>query len=151
MVERWIRLINSGRVLDVLNETLDSSDLLIAYPDETSRQDAEQAIGVIAEILDREGDSILMAADVLRSLREDLSGGIKSKTRPPSDAIRMMSIHGSKGLQSKVVILADLFSDRMVKMSNSPFTVSADLFSGNPDHGEAKSNSNQLFGNMLDG
>lgn len=132
MVERWIRLINSGRVLDVLNETLDSSDLLIAYPDETSRQDAEQAIGVIAEILDREGDSILMAADVLRSLREDLSGGIKSKTRPPSDAIRMMSIHGSKGLQSKVVILADLFSDRMVKMSNSPFTVSADLFSGNP-------------------
>ena len=44
----------------------------------------------------------------------------------------MMSIHGSKGLQSKVVILADLFSDRMVKISNSPFTVSADLFSGNP-------------------
>ena len=132
MVERWIHLINSGRVLDVLNETLDSSALLIAYPDEISKQDAEQAIDVIAEMMDREGGSILMAADVLRSLREDLSGGIKSKTKPPSDAIRMMSIHGSKGLQSKVVILADLFSDRMVKMSNSPFTVSADLFSGNP-------------------
>ncbi len=132
MVERWIHLLNSGRVLDVLNETLDSSDLLIAYPDEISKQDAEQAIDVIAEILDREGGSIIMAGDVLRALREDLSGGIKSKTKPSSDAIRMMSIHGSKGLQSKVVILADLFSDRMVKISNSPFTVSADLFSGNP-------------------
>ena len=39
MVERWIHLINSGRVLDVLNETLDTSDLLIAYPDEISKQD----------------------------------------------------------------------------------------------------------------
>ena len=132
MVERWIRLTDSGRVLDVLNETLDSSDLLIAYPDEISKQDAEQAIDVIAEILDREDNSTLVTADVLRSLREDLSNGIKSKTKPPSDSIRMMSIHGSKGLQSKVVILADLFSDRMVKMSKSPFTVSADLFSGNP-------------------
>ena len=42
----------------------------------------EQAIDVIAEILDREGGSMLMAGDVLRALREDLSGGIKSKTNP---------------------------------------------------------------------
>ena len=47
-----------------------------------------------------------------------------------------MSIHGSKGLESKVVILADLFSDRQVSMTlenKNRIIVSPEIFAGNPN------------------
>ena len=52
----------------MLEETLDHSDLLIAYPDDSDRQNAERAVTVIKEILDREDGSLLAVADALRSL-----------------------------------------------------------------------------------
>ncbi|MDP7387536.1 MAG: 3'-5' exonuclease, partial [Candidatus Thalassarchaeaceae archaeon] len=125
----------SDRIVQMLEETLDHSDLLIAYPDDSDRQNAERAVTVIKETLDREEGSLLAVADALRSLREDNRGGVRSITKPPSDTVRLMSIHKSKGLEAKVVILADLFSERQVgnkHQSQMRFGVSSDIFSGNP-------------------
>ena len=135
LVRRWMELAGSDRIIQMLEETLDYSDLLIAHSDDSDRQNAERAVTVIEEILDREEGSILATADTLRSLREDGQGGVRSVTKPPSDTVRLMSIHKSKGLEARVVILADLFSERQVRNSHQSvnrFGVSADIFSGNP-------------------
>ena len=135
LADRWLDLSQSDRIVQMLEETLDHSDLLIAYPDDSDRQNAERTVTVIKEILDREDGSLLAVADALRSLREDNRGGVRSITKPPSDTVRLMSIHKSKGLEAKVVILADLFSERQVgnkHQSQMRFGVSSDIFSGNP-------------------
>ena len=132
---RWFELNEANNMHQILHDTLDQSDLLIAYPSDTNRQDAERAVKVILEMLQKEGGSKAAAADVLRSLREDVKDGVKSRTNPQADSVRIMSIHRSKGLEAKVVILADLFSDRQVGLSHQNlqgFAVTADIFAGNP-------------------
>ena len=117
LVQRWIDLSSEGRIVDLLEETVDRSDILMAFPDIVSRQDIEQIIDII-RILSREvgGDSIVLA-DKLRDLRESGGNSLEAVTIPPSDAVRVMTIHGSKGLQAKVVILADLFSGRQTNLT----------------------------------
>ena len=47
LLERWSELSRSGRLIDLLEETIDRSDILTAYPDPVSRQDVEQIVEVI--------------------------------------------------------------------------------------------------------
>ena len=57
-------------------------------------------------------------------------------TIPPRDAVRIMTIHGSKGLQASVVFLVDIFSKRQTNLtidSRSRTMVSPELFAANPD------------------
>ncbi|MGY8703137.1 MAG: 3'-5' exonuclease, partial [Candidatus Poseidoniales archaeon] len=80
------------------------------------------------------GDPIILA-DRIRNLRESSGNTLEAVTIPPSDAVRVMTIHGSKGLQSKVVILADIFSGRQTNMTmddRSRLIVGPELFAGNP-------------------
>ncbi len=135
LVQRWIDLSSEGRIVDLLEETVDRSDILMAFPDIVSRQDIEQIIDII-RILSREvgGDSIVLA-DKLRDLRESGGNSLEAVTIPPSDAVRVMTIHGSKGLQAKVVILADLFSGRQTNLTiddRNRLIVTPELFAGNP-------------------
>ena len=55
LASRWLDLSRSDRIVQ-MEETLDHSDLLIAYPDDSDRQNAERAVTVIKETLDRERD-----------------------------------------------------------------------------------------------
>ena len=58
--------------------------------------------------MEKENGSLLLAADTLRSIREDSDGGAEHD-KPPADAVRLMSIHQSKDW-NLVVTLVDLFS-----------------------------------------
>jgi len=52
-----------------------------------------------------------------------------------NDAVRIMTIHGAKGLQSKVVILADVFSGRQTNLMNenkNKMIVTPEMFGGRP-------------------
>jgi hypothetical protein len=118
-----------------LEETLDRSDILMAFPDIVSRQDMEQIIGIIRNLSIEVGGDPIVLADKIRNLRESSGNSLEAVTIPPSDAVRVMTIHGSKGLQSKVVILADLFSGRQTNMTiddRNRLIVTPELFAGNP-------------------
>ncbi len=135
LVRRWNEMNSEERIIQLLHETLDVSDLLLAYPSLNAKQQAEQAIQFISKTLEKENGSLLLAADTLRSIREDSDGGEQSMTNPSADAVRLMSIHQSKGLESKVVILVDLFSQALVGQFHENvdrFAASPEIFAANP-------------------
>ncbi|MBD51364.1 MAG: hypothetical protein CMB08_05545 [Euryarchaeota archaeon] len=135
LVQRWIDLSSEGRIVDLLEETVDRSDILMAFPDIVSRQDIEQIIDIIRSLSKEVGGDSIVLADKIRDLRESGGNSLEAVTIPPSDAVRVMTIHGSKGLQAKVVILADLFSGRQTNMTiddRNRLIVTPELFAGNP-------------------
>ena len=117
LIQRWIDLRASGSLLDLLDETIDQSDLLTAYNDEVSIKEVEQFVEEVRRISREVGEDPIVIADRLRDLRNQSSRALEVQTSPDSDAVRVMSIHGSKGLEAKVVILADLFSGKQVTMT----------------------------------
>ncbi len=135
LVERWRQLSGAGRLIDLLDETIDRSDLLTAYPNSVARQDVEQIVDVVRTLAAEVGGDAMVLADRIRDLRERSSGALEAITVPPGDAVRVMTIHSAKGLEAKVVVLADVFSNRQTNMRNedlSRLIVSPELFAGNP-------------------
>jgi len=135
LVERWRQLSASGRLIDLLDETIDRSDLLTAYPDPVSRQDVEQIVEVIRSLAAEVGGDAMVLADRIRNLRERSPNALEAITIPPRDAVRVMTIHSAKGLEAKVVVVADIFSNRQTNMRNedlSRLIVTPELFAGNP-------------------
>jgi len=135
LVARWCELSKSARLTDLLEETIDRSDILTAFPDPVSRQDVEQLVEVIRALSIEVGGDPIVLADRVRDLRERSSGALRADTVPPRDAVRVMTIHSAKGLEAKVVILADIFSDRQTNLRSENIgrlIVSPEFFAGNP-------------------
>ncbi|RZD47023.1 MAG: hypothetical protein CXT66_07155 [Methanobacteriota archaeon] len=136
LVERWCRLASQSRIIDILEETLEFSDLLTAYPDDSSRQEADQFVDVVREISSEAGGDPIVIADSIREIMESGSNSLQTHSIPPGDSVRMMTIHSAKGLEAKVVILADLFSQRQTNMSNeysNRLIVTPEIFAGKPN------------------
>jgi hypothetical protein len=135
LVSRW-RELSSSSLVELLEDTIDRSDLLVAFPDKVSRQDAEQFVDLIRTLTTEVGGDPIVLSDRLRDLRESSSQAIEASTTPPTNAVKVMTIHSSKGLEAKVVILADLFSPRQTNMrneQNSRLIVSPEMFAGHPN------------------
>ncbi|MDC0045981.1 hypothetical protein OAI95_02175, partial [Candidatus Poseidoniales archaeon] len=80
------------------------------------------------------GDPIVIA-DRLRDLREQDGRALEGKNTPERDAVQLMSIHNSKGLEAKVVFVTDLFSKKQVTLTNedqSRLIVNPEFFAGHP-------------------
>ena len=71
LVNRWIELSSCGRIIDLLEETIDHSDLLLGYHDPVSIQDVESFVEVVRELSIEVGGDPIVIADRIRSLRED--------------------------------------------------------------------------------
>ncbi|MAK20702.1 MAG: hypothetical protein CMA05_05265 [Euryarchaeota archaeon] len=135
LVSHWIDFSEKGLINELLEDTLDFSDLLLTYPEESSLQDVEQFIELVSSLSSELGGDAIVIADKIRQLRENESSTMEAITIPPSDAVRIMTIHGSKGLEASVVFLVDIFSKRQTNLtidSRSRAMVSPELFSGNP-------------------
>jgi len=135
MISRWYHLSSRGSFVEALEETLDRSDLLVAHPDHSNRQDAEKFIELIRTLARDLGGDSKVIADSLRRLKEGDKNSTEAVNTPEADAVRIMTIHGSKGLESKVVILADIFSGRQTNIrieSTERLIVTPDLFAGHP-------------------
>ena len=136
LVQRWIDLSSSGRIVDLLQETIDQSDLLTAHCDEGSIQDVERFIDEVRSISDSVGGDAIVIADRLRDLREQTGRALEAKNTPERDAVQLMTIHNSKGLESKVVFVTDLFSAKgIITLTNetqSRLIVSPEFFAGHP-------------------
>ena len=135
LVSRWCELASSSLV-ELLEDTIDRSDLLVAHPDQASRQDAEQFVDLIRTLTTEVGGDPIVLSDKLRDLRQNSSQAIEASTIPLTNAVKVMTIHSSKGIEAKVVILADLFSSRQTNMrneQNSRLIVSPEMFAGHPN------------------
>ena len=143
LVCRWNHLASSFSLIELLEETIDQSDLLVAYPEDSSRRDAEQFIEIVSKLSSEVGGDPIILADRIKELRESSTSPIVSQANPESDAVRLMTIHSSKGLESRVVIIADVFSNRQTNMrneQNSRLIVTPELFAGNPNPWPSETN-----------
>lgn len=132
---RWKSLADSKRMMQLLEETLDHSDLLLAHPGAVDRQYAEQFLALVrSQMTEAGGDAVLLASRLtkLASVNGKLLPG---EAMPPSNAVRVMTIHGSKGLQSKVVIVCGLFSENQSNLGMSfrdNVLISGEMFAARP-------------------
>lgn len=134
MVMRWSILSEAGRLLDILEETTDKSDLLVANPDPASRQAVEQVIEIVRDLGVEVGGDPIVIADNIRTISNSRNSP-EAEPVPHGDAVKVMSIHKSKGLESKVVLIANLFSNTQTNTLHARrdrMIVSPELFAGRP-------------------
>lgn len=117
MYARWNTLSHSRDLIRLLEETLDFSDLLTIFSSSEDRQLAEQFISIVSVIFTQVGGSGILLMAALEDLREE-GGELPAKTLPLSGAIRVMTIHAAKGLQSKVVVLCGIFNEAHHSLNN---------------------------------
>ncbi|DAC48769.1 MAG TPA: hypothetical protein HA340_06320, partial [Candidatus Thalassarchaeaceae archaeon] len=113
-------------------ETLDHSDLLLAYPGQVDRQYAEQFLALVRSQMAEAGGDPVLLAERIRRLAAVNGKLLPGEAMPPANAVRVMTIHGSKGLQSKVVVVCGLFSENQSNLGQSlrdSILVSGQLFS----------------------
>ena len=102
-------LMLGNKVHEILNVLIDNSDLLMAYPDDSSRQNAELWCQLVYDVGEECGHNPSEIYSRLESLVELENKGPQAITVPSSGAVKIMTIHGAKGLQSPVVVVAGLF------------------------------------------
>ena len=66
LVDRWIELASCGRIIDLLEETIAHSALLVGYHDPVSIQDVEHFVEIVRGLsLEVGGDPIVLADRIL--------------------------------------------------------------------------------------
>jgi hypothetical protein len=104
-----VQLVKAGAVYDVFDAILDHSDLLIAYPEDSDRQNGEAWYALANKIGNELGHDCNAIYNRMKQLEELGKTGPKAVSVPSGGAVQVMTIHGVKGLQSKVVVVAGLF------------------------------------------
>ena len=89
---------------------IDHSDLLRTFPREGDRQDVNNWLSLFERLLEKEGGDAALAQLRLRELEELDSDGPKSTSDGTAGAVQVLTIHSSKGLESPVVVLYDIFN-----------------------------------------
>jgi len=111
LVLRWAHHAAEGEVQAALHDTLDHSDLLLAHPRGSERSDAEQFVGLLGSQSAEVGGDAILLADRMAHLADVAGRDLTSSGNATADAVQVMTIHGSKGLQARCVIVGGLFSE----------------------------------------
>lgn len=110
LLEHMSKLVDAGAVYDVFDAVLDHSDLLTAYPGDSDRQNGEAWYALANKIGNELGHDCSAIYRRMKQLAELKKKGPKAVSVPSGGAVQIMTIHGVKGLQSKVVVVAGLFN-----------------------------------------
>ena len=110
LLEHMSKLVDAGAVYDVFDAVLDHSDLLTAYPGDADRQNGEAWYALANKIGNELGHDCSAIYRRMKQLSELKKKGPKAVSVPSGGAVQIMTIHGVKGLQSKVVVVAGLFN-----------------------------------------
>lgn len=135
LVNRWIELSKKGLLNQILEDTIDNSDLFLTFPDSISINNIEQFMQLINSLSTEVGGDIIVIADRLREFSERSSSSIEDSKITSENSVKIMSIHKSKGLESGVVFLVNIFSQAQTTTNQdarSRVMVSPELFAGNP-------------------
>jgi superfamily I DNA/RNA helicase len=109
LVAHMESLVQQGAVHDVFDTILDHSDLLLAYSDDTSRQNAEAWCALATSIGNELGHEASAIFNRMKSLQSLGGKGPSAIITPSGGAVQVMTIHGAKGLQAPVVVVAGMF------------------------------------------
>ena len=143
LVENWLRLSQRGLVIESLSNTLNHSDLLVAHPRPSERNDAEQFLNLIESQSNEVGGDPILLADRISHLADVAGKDLTSAGHSNSDSVQIMTIHGSKGLQRKCVIVGGLFSEGQGNINHDlrqRVIATPSLFASNPRPWKSHSN-----------
>ena len=101
--------ISGYNVHNILNDIIDNSDLMFAYSDDSSRQNAEQWCNLVYDIGKDCGHNPAEIFAQLEALLHLGTKGPQASATPSSGAVKIMTVHGAKGLESKVVVVTGIF------------------------------------------
>lgn len=110
LLSRASKLVSDNNILGCLNMIVDHSDLLRTYPREGDRQDVDNWLSLFQNILQKEGGDAALTHLRLRDLEDLGLDGPQSTSGGTSGAVKVMTIHASKGLESPILVLYDIFN-----------------------------------------
>ena len=102
-------LVHEGALYEVLDAILDHSDLLVAFPDDTDRQNAEAWYTLVVSIGNELGHEAAAIHTRLCELQRLGQKGPQATSVPPGGAVQIMTVHNAKGLEADVVFVAGMF------------------------------------------
>ena len=102
-------LVRQGALYEVLDAVLDHSDLLVAFPEDADRQNAEAWYALAASIGNELGHEAAAIHERMGELQRLKHKGPPATTVPAGGAVRIMTVHNAKGLEADVVFVAGLF------------------------------------------
>lgn len=102
-------MVRQGALYQVIDAVLDHSDLLVAYPEDADRQNAEAWAALVSTIGDELGHEAAAVHNRLTELQRLGQRGPPATTVPAGGAVRIMTVHNAKGLEASVVFAAGLF------------------------------------------
>jgi len=110
LLNRMESQVVNGDIVSALTTAIDHSDLLYAYPRESDRQDIENWMALRLRIAGQVGDDSASILSRLKRLKALGAEGPSSACETVGGAVKIMTIHSAKGLESPVVVLFDLFA-----------------------------------------
>ncbi len=110
LLEKVNYFVSNNEIIKAINTVIDYSDLLITYPREGDRQDVNNWLSLFERLLEKEGGDAGLAQLRLKELLALEEDGPKSTSDGTTGAVQILTIHSSKGLESPVVLLYDLFN-----------------------------------------
>ena len=102
-------MVTKGALYEAIDDILDHSDLLVAYPEDADRQNAEAWYMLVASIGNELGHEAAAIYSRLCELHRLGQRGPPATTVPAGGAVRIMTVHNAKGLEASVVFVAGLF------------------------------------------
>jgi hypothetical protein len=102
-------MVTKGALYEAIDAILDHSDLLVAYPEDADRQNAEAWYMLVASIGNELGHEAAAIYSRLCELHRLGQRGPPATTVPAGGAVRIMTVHNAKGLEASVVFVAGLF------------------------------------------
>lgn len=112
LLARWRMWVDTLPVHDALSAIVEDGDLLARYAAAAPASQAGAALAnvraVLQAALDIDGGRYPSAYSFVRALR---SGGHTAPVRAERDAVRLLTIHGAKGLEAPMVLILDTDSE----------------------------------------
>ena len=143
LVLNWLRSSQAASMIESLCDTLNHSDLLVAHPRPSERNDAEQFLHLVESQSNEVGGDPILLADRVSHLADVAGNDLTSSGHSNSDSVQIMTIHGSKGLQRKCVIVGGLFSEGQGNINHDlrqRVIATPSLFASNPRPWKSHSN-----------
>jgi len=98
-----------GRIEDAFAYLIDYSDLLVVHSSESERNHVESWCELLKTTLAENGYNILATQKHMNALKNLGKKGPPAESSSSSNAVQIMTLHKSKGLQAKVIVVAGMF------------------------------------------